>query len=702
MNGLRFIYSQSGSGTNPATFKALGPQGPRGFQGEIGPQGFQGFQGEIGPQGFQGEFGPQGFQGEIGPQGYIGYQGEVGPQGFQGLVGHQGAGGTIGYYGSFYDTTMQQNSGGNTGIPMRYNTTSEAFGVSILDETKILFDYNGVYNIQFSAQFDKTDSGTDEVDIWLSINGESVPYSNTRLTSVGNNDKFIASWNFVTTLNGGDYVELYWSSADTEMRIYAEGTGTNPPKPGIPSVILTAQQIMYTQVGPTGTQGFQGFQGEIGPQGFQGEIGPQGFQGEVGPQGFQGEIGPQGFQGVSGFSTNTGAQGSQGFQGEIGPQGVSGFSTNTGAQGPLGPVGGSDTQLLFNHLNSSTGSTNLTYDYNSNILNFGCNIIPTTGNTYDIGSLSYPLRSIYVSTGTVFIGPTGALLVNNNGVLSSANGFASPFVSIGSTNPGNGITLYNQSNKLYYLNQVGQSGPVSVFNQASNSTNNIFFTGGYIGIGTSTPTSEIDVVGTVKTNKVQFDGLGSIYFQTGLSTGCFIDGLRYDVTGANHYLYYNSTTKEVSHQSPIYFFSYSTGTQLFTGTNTFEPVRFDANNILYHTINHTQGSSLFTGTFDCPVVLNINYSLQIHSTSNSKETAAAALYLDGTPIAGSYRSATVLDTNGEYALTNDLIVNVPQGNHVIELRAAATNINVNIGGVPNIPAPGSSYTSVNMRCTRVL
>src|SRR3712207_9411521 len=53
----------------------MGPQGPKGDQGEMGPQGPKGDQGEMGPQG------PKGDQGEVGPQGPKGDQGEVGPQG---------------------------------------------------------------------------------------------------------------------------------------------------------------------------------------------------------------------------------------------------------------------------------------------------------------------------------------------------------------------------------------------------------------------------------------------------------------------------------------------------------------------------------------------------------------------------------------------------------------------------------------------
>jgi hypothetical protein len=207
---------------------------------------------------------------------------------------------------------------------------------------------------------------------------------------------------------------------------------------------------------------------------------------------------------------------------------------------------------------------------------------------------------------------------------------------------------------------------------------------------------------TINTNKINIGG-GGIYFSTGSNTGCFISGLNYNVgTGADHYVYYNSRTNELTQSSPAYFFSYATGTQLFTGTNNFQAVSFDTNNILYHTFRHTGKSSVFTGTFQSQVVLNFEYSLQMHTTANGVFTTAAALYLDDVPIPGSYRSVSVKDNNAEYILSNDIIVTIPSGSHKIELKAATTNTSTQIGGVPNIPAPGQSYTSANLRCSRII
>jgi hypothetical protein len=422
--------------------------------------------------------------------------------------------------------------------------------------------------------------------------------------------------------------------------------------------------------------------------------------------------------------------------------------------------------------------------YSPTGLIFNSDLIPST-DTLSIGTINNPWKSIYISTGTVFIGPTGALQINNNGLISSLEGFAAPYFQVGATNPGAGILLTEQNNLLYFQNQIGVVGPVSVFNSSIINPNDTYYSlTGNVGFGVTGPQQKIDVLGNIQasntvfatnftgtnmhissieannstlnnftgtngtvtnltattftgttmytsnliasntvsanlftganvsTNKVTFDGVGSIYFQTGSATGCFITGLNYNTTGTEHYVYYNNTTKELSQSSPNYFYSYSTGTQQIlaastTTTANFQPVTFNVNNILYHTFKHSFGSSVFTGTFASAVTLQFSYSLQMHSTINPNSTAAAILNMDGSPIAGSYRSCTISNNTGEFPLNNTFLVNVPQGSHWFELQVAGTSTTIYVGGyhgpnVPNIFPPGNSYTSANLCCTRVI
>jgi len=150
-----------------------------------------------------------------------------------------------GSYGSFYDTTTQTNPVANIPRSMSFNSTDISNGISVSGSTNPFNTYiktenAGVYNIQFSAQVEKTDSGTDEIVIWLRKNGIDLTDSATKLTLSGNGTKVVAAWNWFVSSAANDYYQIIWVSADTDMRLYAEpADGT----PGIPSLIVTANRV---------------------------------------------------------------------------------------------------------------------------------------------------------------------------------------------------------------------------------------------------------------------------------------------------------------------------------------------------------------------------------------------------------------------------------------------------------------------------
>lgn len=156
-----------------------------------------------------------------------------------------------GDYISAYDTTIQPLSPPATAANeqiVTFNTVDSALGIEIVGGSKITVSRAGVYNLQFSAQFDKTDSGQDTFELWLKKNGQPVEWSNTTSDANNNNAKVVAAWNFVVPLAAGDYLELAWWSADLSMRLFASVAkpavpGVSPARPAIPSVILTVTGV---------------------------------------------------------------------------------------------------------------------------------------------------------------------------------------------------------------------------------------------------------------------------------------------------------------------------------------------------------------------------------------------------------------------------------------------------------------------------
>ena len=152
---------------------------------------------------------------------------------------------STGSYGSFYSTQTQTNVA-STARSMSLNVTDITNGVSVSGSTDPFNTYikiqnTGVYNIQFSAQVDKTDSGTDEIWIWVRKNGTNLTDTATSIQLVGNGAHYVAAWNFFVNALAGDYFQLMWYSPDANVRLHAEPAFGVVP--GIPSLIVTANRV---------------------------------------------------------------------------------------------------------------------------------------------------------------------------------------------------------------------------------------------------------------------------------------------------------------------------------------------------------------------------------------------------------------------------------------------------------------------------
>jgi hypothetical protein len=141
-------------------------------------------------------------------------------------------------YGSFYDTTTQTAAAINTAYAMTFNTVDLSVGVTRGTPTsRIYVDRPNVYNVQFSAQVDKTSGGVALVWIWLRKNGVNVPDSAGQIRIQGNNAEILAAWNYILQLNAGDYIELMWEVDDTSVILLADPASA--VHPSVPSIILT-------------------------------------------------------------------------------------------------------------------------------------------------------------------------------------------------------------------------------------------------------------------------------------------------------------------------------------------------------------------------------------------------------------------------------------------------------------------------------
>jgi len=151
---------------------------------------------------------------------------------------------SFGFYGAFCSTSSQTNPVANVSRSMQLETTELSNGVSIVSGSRITVANAGAYNLQFSAQLEKTNNGVDTVYIWFKKNGANVPRSTTSLDvskQAGGSGRLFAAWNYVDTFNAGDYIEIIWQAADTNMQLAFDAAAGNYPL--IPSVIATLTQV---------------------------------------------------------------------------------------------------------------------------------------------------------------------------------------------------------------------------------------------------------------------------------------------------------------------------------------------------------------------------------------------------------------------------------------------------------------------------
>lgn len=147
-------------------------------------------------------------------------------------------------YGAF-SSDQDQSTTANTATLMTLNTTDFANQVSI-SSSKITVVNAGLYNLQFSAQFQNTDNQIQDISIWLRQNGVDIPGSTgfvsipaRKSASAGEEAHEIIGWNYYVQMQASDYIEIWWSATLASVTIQNYPASTGPVRPSTQSVVAT-------------------------------------------------------------------------------------------------------------------------------------------------------------------------------------------------------------------------------------------------------------------------------------------------------------------------------------------------------------------------------------------------------------------------------------------------------------------------------
>lgn len=139
------------------------------------------------------------------------------------LVGRKGGRYLNNPYGAFQSLVDQVPTLANTAYALTLDTIDYANGVSVASNSRITVVDAGIWNLQWSGQFENIDSQDHDVRVWLKING-TVVIGSTGFFAVPSkhgsvNGHALIGWNYFLSLNATDYVELWWETDSTQVTL---------------------------------------------------------------------------------------------------------------------------------------------------------------------------------------------------------------------------------------------------------------------------------------------------------------------------------------------------------------------------------------------------------------------------------------------------------------------------------------------------
>jgi hypothetical protein len=152
-------------------------------------------------------------------------------------------------YGQFWSNVTQTVALPNTEYRFTFNNTDVINSNIALgtggNNSRIIINQTGIYNIQISVQVDKNPVGNSQSTayIWFKKNGTAVPDSAGFLT-LDNAIQTVLSWNILANVTtAGDYYEIAYAASHTYVSFPTIAGNVGVGYPASPSIIVTVTPV---------------------------------------------------------------------------------------------------------------------------------------------------------------------------------------------------------------------------------------------------------------------------------------------------------------------------------------------------------------------------------------------------------------------------------------------------------------------------
>jgi hypothetical protein len=166
------------------------------------------------------------------------------------VVGMNGAVNLQAPYAMLMSEEDQASAGITSENLVTFNTPLIEQAIEVRSNSQIWFEYPGQYLVTVKLLFANRGNNNQIIEVWAKDSTANYPLSNTRVDIDARRTGSIWS-HAVVTITGiftvddpdNDYLAIAWWSDGADVFLEHYGTGTNPTRPAIPSVILTVNFI---------------------------------------------------------------------------------------------------------------------------------------------------------------------------------------------------------------------------------------------------------------------------------------------------------------------------------------------------------------------------------------------------------------------------------------------------------------------------